>query len=840
MVCWRQYCCDFFSAPRRQRWRGLAAVLLAGWGVALGPGGRVAAGAAGSAEPSRSGPAAYCCISGIYPHLAVFNQPADPADRPQHGECGIGAMAVWQGRLWYLTYPQHKTTGSNDKLYELDTALNVRIRPESVGGTHACRMIHRPSQQLILGPYFIDAQGNVRAADLRQLRGRMTAVMAHLDDPARKVYFFDMEGALYEVDVYSRTVAKLLDKPVPGWHGKGGYTAQGRVVIANNGEAGPKDGYRKLLVGGPAQGEEAGVLAEWDRRQWRIVERKQFCDVTGPGGLEGAADEHAPLWAVGWDKRSVILKVLDHGRWLTFRLPKGSHTFDPRHGWYTEWPRIRQVGPERFLLAMHGQLFDFPPAFSAPSARGIRPLCTHLRVIPDFCAWRGRIVLGADDASMMQNPLCGQAQSNLWFGTREDLRHWGPAAGWGGPWVQDPVAPDRPSDPYLFAGYRQRTVHLAHDAPHTIRFQLEIDPQGAGQWQGLADVEVPAGQYRYLVLDEAAPGEWIRARVSAACRATVYFHYASPRPAAPDEGRIFAALASVAQAGEACGGIVRPAAHNRNLQFLRQAAAGKGADTGSYWEVDITPSGQPTFVRPQEDRRDELERLGRFATEYTVDAASVIVRDSRGQRFRLPKGDAAFDAMMGRARAVRECATERFLANLHGTLYEVPRADGGTPDWQRIKPVASHDRAIFDFCSWRGLLVLAGARSHARFDGHAFAAADGSALWFGALDDLWKLGKPRGQGGPWLATPAEPGSPSDPYLMTGFDRKTLVLSHDASGPVVFSLEVDFDHHGYYRLKEISVPAHTEVRYEFPAGFQAHWLRLRVDKPCRATARLTYE
>ncbi|MBM4046026.1 MAG: hypothetical protein FJ279_12990, partial [Planctomycetes bacterium] len=59
-------------------------------------------------------------ISGIYPHLATFNQPVDVSDRPRHGECGVGAVAPWAGKLWYITYPQHKTTGSNDKLYEVD------------------------------------------------------------------------------------------------------------------------------------------------------------------------------------------------------------------------------------------------------------------------------------------------------------------------------------------------------------------------------------------------------------------------------------------------------------------------------------------------------------------------------------------------------------------------------------------------------------------------------------------------------------------------------------------------------------------------------------------------
>ena len=68
----------------------------------------------------------------------------------------------WAGKLWYLTYPAHMPRGSDDKLYELDRQLNVVARPESVGGTHANRMIHYESNQLIMGYYFVDAKGNVR------------------------------------------------------------------------------------------------------------------------------------------------------------------------------------------------------------------------------------------------------------------------------------------------------------------------------------------------------------------------------------------------------------------------------------------------------------------------------------------------------------------------------------------------------------------------------------------------------------------------------------------------------------------------------------------------------
>jgi len=782
----------------------------------------------------------YVCISGIYPHLAVFNQPEDPSDRPQHGECGIGAIAVWADRLWYLTYPQHKTMGSNDKLYELDANMNVVIRPESVGGTHAARMIHRESEQLILGPYFIDKQRNVRAANLKELRGRMTAIMRHLDDPANKVYFFDMEGAIYEVDVHTLAVNRLFVKPVPGWHGKGGYTAQGRVVIANNGEVGPADGYRHVLVGGPAQGEEAGVLAEWDGKTWRIIERKQFCDVTGPGGIEGSPSDDAPLWAIGWDKRSVILKLLDHGQWFTFRLPKGSHTFDPRHGWFTEWPRIREIASGRLMLCMHGQMFDFPRGFSAQACGGIRPVCTHLRYIPDFCHWNGRVVLGADDASMMHNPMCGQAQSNLWFGTPEDLRRFGPTTGWGGVWMDDPVTADVPSDPFLIAGYKQRVVHIGQRGDRAVTFSFEVDRTGNGQWEKLFDVEVQPGTYRWSVIPEDVMAEWVRVRASADCRATVYFHCWSPRPAKADETTLFAGLADVSSSVEHYGGLIRPAAHNRNLQWLVWKGNAKGEiQRLGYHEVDITREGRPILVTPKEDRTEEVEKIASLKADFEVDTASVIVRDTSGQRWRLPRGPAAFDQWVGQMRAVREVASERFLANIHGTFYEIPRDAQNQPDWSKMKPVCSHSKRIIDFCSWRGLLVLAGVADNAAEDGQVFGNPGGPRLWFGCLDDLWKLGPPRGKGGPWNNTAVRPGEPSDPYLMTGFARKILVLSHDADEPVRFTVEIDFDHTGFWRYAEFEVLPGKPFRHDF-GDFHAHWIRFRCDKPCRATTSLEYE
>src|SRR3954470_4718288 len=105
-------------------------------------------------------------ISGIYPHLAMYNK---------EGECGTGAVVPWADRLWVITYGPHLPNGSDDKLYEIAPDLKRVTRPESVGGTPADRMIHRESDQLVVGPYFIDDKRNVRVIPPKQMPGRLTA-----------------------------------------------------------------------------------------------------------------------------------------------------------------------------------------------------------------------------------------------------------------------------------------------------------------------------------------------------------------------------------------------------------------------------------------------------------------------------------------------------------------------------------------------------------------------------------------------------------------------------------------------------------------------------------------
>ena len=207
------------------------------------------------------------------------------------------------------------------------------------------------------------------------------------------------------------------------------------------------------------------MLAEWDGIHWIVGARYRR---HGAGRDRLAADDRSPLWSIGWDRRSVILKLLDGGAWHTFRLPKATHTYDPRHGWYTEWPRIREVQPDTLMMDMHGMFYDFPRGFCSAQTGGLRPIASHLRYIPDFCHWDGRLILAADDTSIMANPMAGQSQSNLWFGRLADLAGFGPRSGWGGPWWKDPVKAGEPSDPYLMTGYDKKRMELAHDAAEAV------------------------------------------------------------------------------------------------------------------------------------------------------------------------------------------------------------------------------------------------------------------------------------------------------------------------------------------------------------------------------------
>jgi hypothetical protein len=195
------------------------------------------------------------------------------------------------------------------------------------------------------------------------------------------------------------------------------------------------------------------------------------------------------------------------------------------------------------------------------------------------------------------------------------------------------------------------------------------------------------------------------------------------------------------------------------------------------------------------------------------------------------------DADYGLARVCREVATERDLLNVHGTFYELPARNA--QGLAKIRPVATHNLAIHDFCSHNGLLLFTGLDADTRSD-RIFRSADGkAALWAGVVDDLWQLGKPRGHGGPWNNTAVKAGVPSDPYLMTAYDQKRVELSADHDTAV--TLEVDIDGTGLWiPYRKFSLTAGTKTQHTFPEAFSAYWVRAVSSADTRATAMFSYD
>jgi hypothetical protein len=792
-------------------------------------------------------------ISGRYPHLTMFNQ---------QGECGTGAVVPWADRLWVITYGPHLPEGSDDKLYEITSDLTQIIRPESVGGTPANRMIHRESNQLLIGPYLIDADRNVRVIPPSKMFGRLTANARHLTDPANKIYYYDMEGLLYEADVRTLDVSRIYTRALPGWHGKGGYTGQGRLVLANNGEHVASTvnklkpfQYQVQFENG---GENAGVLGEWDGSTWRIIHRRQFTEITGPGGIYGPSDDKQPVWAMGWDKRSVLLLLCDEGgKWTTFRLPIADYSYVAQHGWHTEWPRIRQVvpasgnQPPKLLANMHGSWFDFPITFSAANTAGLRPIGSYLKVSGDFTDWAGRIVFGCDDTAVSGftnkgqdtlNHLNGQSQSNLWFTTWEGLHDVGVPFGGGGPWLADAVKAGRTSEAYLFAGYTRRVLHLAHEASEPVTFTVEVDLKGDGKWTDLAKITVPAGGYVWHPFADDVAGEWVRLSTDRdAKKVTAYFDYGKSH-ASKFNPAMFNGLAKADPASPRSTGILRVSGKDRGtVQYLSRPvdASGKLGEP-VFYEMALDMKLAP--ASGQEESRKFLEEKGTIKSpNFQVDAASIILTED-GKRFRLPKGDASFDTPgpEGWPRGLREIVTERSLLNAHGTFYMMPRTNSGGV--AMIKPVTTHNRRITDFASWRGLTVLAGLDASAPASEHIVTSTDGkAALWLGDIDDLWKLGKPVGHGGPWANSATQANIPSDPYLMRGYDRKSLTLTNHGSSAVTFTIEVDPAGDGrFFKYESIKVDAGGKAQHNFPADFSAAWARLVTDQDTTATAMFKYE
>jgi len=790
-------------------------------------------------------------ISGIYPHLAYYND---------EGECGTGAVVPWNNSLWLVTYGPHLPFGSADKLYQITPDLQQIIRPESVGGTPAARMIHKESDQLFIGSYAIDNKSNVRVISLKDAPGRYTGYARHLFQPESKLYIGTMEEGFYEIDVHTLQTTMLYrdgnvkNKPgdetqsnhpndlLPGAHGKGFYSGQGVAVYSNNGETG-EEALHKFNI-------KSGSLSEWDGKDWKLIRRNQFTEVTGIGGIYGNPNpETDPIWVNGWDYKSLLVGVKDHGKWTFFRLPKASYSYDGAHGWNTEWPRIRDVGspgnPD-YLMTMHGMFWKFPETFTSFNTAGIRPRSAYLKVIGDFSRWNDRLIFGCDDAAKNQflnkrkakgnieGP--GQSNSNIWFTTVDRPDKLGPRNASGYVWLNEEVPANVASEPFLFTGWDTRSAWVKNAGKQPVELRFEVDVNGTNQWNELKKINLGQGESKLIEFSNNEQGEWVRVSADKTTKVSVAFVYSANelRDSKPDS--VFAGIATV-ENKSSIGGLLYGLGDNRRKMGL--LANAESVETG-YYEIDDKMN-----IEKKDDEKTASFIREKFSIPQQavdIDKGSVLIVDNAGRRWRLPLGNENYsDAVRkGTLRICREVVTERDLFNCHGTFYELPaeNADG----YAKIRPIASHNFKINDYASYRGLLVMTGIDpAMASGNPHIFVSKDKkAAVWAGVIDDLWKLGKPVGRGGPWADTDVKAGIASDPYLIGFYDKREMTISHKGNNTVSFTAEIDPTGDGdFIKYAVYKVKPGEKLKVEFPKSFIARWIRFTSDSDVNAKIWMEY-
>ena len=817
----------------------------------------------------------YACFSGIYPHLAFWNN---------EGECGTGALVVWNGKLWALTYGPHCVTYSSDRLYEIDEKLNSTIRSESVGGTHANRLIHPESNQLFIGCYAIDSGGNVRTIPREAMPGRLTGAARSPWSPEKSVLITSMEEALYEVDVDTLEVKTLIRdgnlKPLPeklspdgkpvkqpklsklhGYHGKGTSSGYGKVFYSNNGV---KD---KRVLYDPAI--PSGALAEYSRgdADWTPIRIMQFTEIATPDGIFGnLKPDSNPIWAVGFDAKSLVLMVNEGGRWTSFRLPKASHSYDGSHGWNTEWPRIRPIGTPSYLMTMHGAFWDFPPKFGARSAGGLRMASNYLKVVGDFCEWQGKLVLGCDDSAKKEFlnkrelksevSAAGQSNSNLVFLEKSDIRSFGPNIGRGSVFLREDAKAGTKSEPMFVGGFSKKIMAVKCDAPK-IELRLDFHDSRIDETAFSKKVEIDKSDpsKNFLDLDKLTAGrkfEWVSVTpLSDAKNLTVHFNLsdADARPAKASSKFDGLALREVSEDSARENSLSNAAlmlplgGNSRKVGIVAYGLGedGKPLSLGTYtfdWKARLSKAE----LSPDNLKLVQSSSFEPKSISVAKDGV-LIVED--GRRFKLPiNGNPeklAEKNPFGPARVAREVATERDLLNCGGIFYELPAKNA--MGVSRIRPIASHNLDIFDFCSYRGLMLASGTNLAAleNKNPNIVVSDDGKfAIWAGSIDDLWKLGKCVGRGSLWHEEPVADGQYSDPFLLCGFDKKTLFVDSDAD--ISLSLEIDIDGTGIWTpYKTVEAKAGKPLKISLDENCQGYWIRARAGGGAqKLTASLLYE
>ena len=152
-----------------------------------------------------------------------------------------------------------------------------------------------------------------------------------------------------------------------------------------------------------------------------------------------------------------------------------------------------------------------------------------------------------------------------------------------------------------------------------------------------------------------------------------------------------------------------------------------------------------------------------------------------------------------------------------------------------VAPVSRHIGDVHDFCSFNSLLAVArygACYVHARRE-YTYGTP-WSGLDFYRLEDIWSFGKPMGFGGVWKDTSVDADQYSDPFLVYGFERKTIHLWTDTAGD--FTIEVDPVGDGSWKVYDtVSLGAGEYTAYIMTGD--AVWVRFKFSAAAKVGAWL---
>jgi hypothetical protein len=115
------------------------------------------------------------------------------------------------------------------------------------------------------------------------------------------------------------------------------------------------------------------------------------------------------------------------------------------------------------------------------------------------------------------------------------------------------------------------------------------------------------------------------------------------------------------------------------------------------------------------------------------------------------------------------------------------------------------------------------------------------AVWAGVIDDLWKLGRPTGRGGPWTRATVKSGDTSDAYLFGGYDRRRLELVNDGATALSVRVQVDATGDGvWFDHRSFDLKPGQRLVHVFPVDVRGKWIRFRAESAGTLSTMFIYE